>query len=194
MIDATSPKHIKHKQNIFIAAIAIVIWVILGTLGYNPDTAPIDSVAVIWPGAILHGVGAILLGGWGIIATILSTMIVDAIKVGTPNAIFGFMLPSFLQSFIPAVYYRRCIKKHGWGQETFAFTPFLIYAVILNNLVGAASGALVLHLGTGASPFFPFVRWMISNIPISLVLGWPLFRCLGPVMADEGLTINGWWK
>ncbi len=184
------------SQIIFVTIIAIIVWVALCTLGYNPENVPINSVAVIWPGAILHGSGAILLGGWGIVATIVSTMIVDAIKVGSPYAIFGYMLPSFLQSFIPASYYRYRIRKYGWGEKTFAFIPFLTYAVIINNLVGAASGTLVLYLGTGGtdSLFFPFIRWLISNIPISLILGWPLFHYLGPVMAEEGLSVSGWWK
>lgn len=186
----------KLRQNVIITFIVTFIWVILGTLGYSADSAPVNSIAVIWPGAILHGIGGILFGGWGIVATVVSTMIVDAIKVGEPYAIYGFILPSILQSLIPAIYYRGRIKKYGWGKETFAFVPFLFYAVLINNLVGAASGTLMMLLGSSSSgPFwFPFIRWSVANIPISLILGWPLFRCLGPVMAEEGLNVEGWWR
>lgn len=183
-------------RNLSVTSIAILIWVILCTLGFNPANEPIDGIAVIWPGAILHAVGAILLGGWGIVATVLAAVIVDIIKVGTPHVVLGFIIPDFIQAFIPAWYYRRRIAQHGWGRDTFAFTPFLIYAVLLPNIAGAFIGTLIFHMGSApvTSLWFPFVRWLVANIPVALLLGWPLLKCLGPVMADEGLTVKGWWR
>lgn len=175
---------------------AISIGVALCTLGFNPASEPIDSIAVIWPGTLLHSVGAILFGGWGVVATVLSAIIVDMIKVGTVHVVVGYTIPDFLQSFIPAFYYRRLIKTHGWSAPTFRFMPYFIVSVLLSNIIGAISGALIFNLGTDGleSLWFPMTRWFIANAPIALILGWPLFRCLGPIMAEEGLTVNGWWK
>ena len=54
------------KRNIIITLVMIAISVILCTLGFNTASKPIDSIAVVWPGAILHAVGTILFGGWGV--------------------------------------------------------------------------------------------------------------------------------
>lgn len=184
------------QKNVVITCIAILIGIALCTLGFNPATEPIDSIAVIWPGTLLHTVGAILFGGWGIIATVLSAAIVDMIKVGTVHVVLGYTIPDFLQSFIPALYYRKMIKTYGWSSQTFRFFPYFIVCVLLSNLAGAISGAFIFNFGPGGleSLWFPMTRWFIANTPVALILGWPLFRCLGPVMAEEGLTVNGWWK
>lgn len=183
-------------RNFTITVFTTIIWVILCTLGFNPANEPIDSIAVIWPGAILHGVGAILLGGWGVVATVLSAVIVDIIKVGTVHATVGYMIPDFLQALIPAYYYRRLIRRHGVGPHLFRFGPYLLYAVILSNLVGAITGTLILNLGITdiQSLWFPMLRWLVANIPIAIVLGYPLLRCLGPTMVEENLIVKGWWK
>lgn len=184
------------SRNIGLMSIAIIIGVILCTLGFNPANEPIDTVAVIWPGTLLHGVGAVLLGGWGIVATVLSAMVVNLLKTGTIHVVVGYTIANIVQAGIPAWYYRRLIKKYGWKSETFRFMPYVIYVVFLSNIVGAMIGALTFYTGSQSFvPFWlPFVRWLIANIPIALFLGWPLFRCLGPVMAEEGLTVSGWWK
>lgn len=184
------------QKNLTITCIAILIGVVLCTLGFNPTSEPIDSIAVIWPGTLLQTFCAILFGGWGVIATVLSAIIVDIIKVGSVKIVIGYSIPDFLQSVIPALYYRRLIKVHGWNAQTFRFLPYFVVCVLLSNIVGAISGALIFNFGPNnlESLWFPMTRWFIANAPIALILGWPLFRCLGPVMAEEGLTVNGWWR
>lgn len=182
------------KRNILITIVMITISVILCTLGFKTALQPIDSIAIIWPGAILHAVAPILFGGWGVLATVLAGVIVDIINVGTFHAVAGYAIPDFLQALVPAIYYRRLIKRHGWTAKTFQFHHFLIYAVLLSNLVGAISGTLILYNYTQISLGTPFLRWLIANIPISIILGWPLFHYLGPTMAEEGLVVKGWWR
>ncbi|PIR20272.1 MAG: hypothetical protein COV45_06890 [Deltaproteobacteria bacterium CG11_big_fil_rev_8_21_14_0_20_47_16] len=196
-MDNTLPvKKSKLIQNIVVTAIVTTIWVILCTLGFNPANEPIDSIAVIWPGAILHGVGAILLGGWGIVATVLSAVIVDVIKVGSLHIILGFSIPDLIQALIPAWYYRNQIKRFGWGPEVFSFKSYLLFATLIPNIVGAIIATIIFHPSNQPieQMWFPFLRWLVANIPISLILGWPLLKCLGPIMAEEGLTVNGWWQ
>lgn len=170
------------------------ISVILCTLGFTPASQPIDSIAVIWPGSLLHSVGTILFGGWGIIATILAAIIADVVNVGTLHATLGYIVPDFLQALIPAIYYRHVIKKHGWGPQVYKFWPFFFYAVLLSNIVGAIAGTLILYSWSQTHLWLPFVRWLIANIPISLFLGYPLLRFLGPTIAEEGWVVKGWWK
>ena len=184
------------KRNLAITITATTISIVLCTLGFVTADAPVNSIAVIWPGALLHSVAAILFGGWGVVASVLAGVIVDIINVGKLHIIIGFAIPDFLQAFVPALYYRRLVARKGWGPHVFRFWPFLIYAVILSNAVGAVAGTAIVSLGneqTG-SLLFPLFRWIFANIPISLMLGYPLFRCLGPIMIEENYVVTGWWK
>lgn len=182
------------KRNVIITLVMITISVILCTLGFNTASKPIDSIAVIWPGALLHSVSTILFGGWGVLATVLAAIIADIINVGTLHAVLGYMVPDFIQAIIPAIYYRRLIKKYGCGKEIFSFWPFLVYAVIFSNVAGAIVGPLILHTWSESNWWHAMIRWLIANIPIAILLGWPLLRYLGPTMAEEGWVVSGWWK
>lgn len=182
------------RRNILITLVMVTISVILCTLGFNTASQPIDSIAVVWPGAILHAVGTILFGGWGVIATVMAGMIANIINVGTSYAIFAYTLPNFLQSIIPAACYRLHIKKHGLNKNTFKFSTYLIFASLLPNLIGAISGTIILSLSRDVDPLFSIARWLIANIPISIILGWPLLHFLGPTLAEEKLVVKGWWR
>lgn len=184
----------KIKQNIFITFITIGISVVLCTLGFEPNSVPPDGIATIWPGAITQVIAGILFGAWGVIATVSAGVMVDIINVNDLYIVFGFIIPDFIQAFIPAFYYRLLIKRYGWNDRIFRFTPFLIYGVIIPNVIGALIAAFLLSSHTNTSFYFAFARWTIANIPIALVLGWPLFKIFGKVMADEGCVVTGWWK
>lgn len=182
------------RRNIIITLVMTTISVILCTLGFNTAAQPIDSIAVIWPGAILHAVGPILFGAWGIVATIFAGMVANLINVGTWHTALAYSLPNFLQAAIPAVYYRRLIKHHGCNKKIFEFRTYLVFASILPNLVGALTGTLLLVFSKNVDPWFSIARWLTANIPVSLVLGWPLLYFLGPTMVEEKLIVKGWWK
>lgn len=182
------------RRNILITAVMITISVSLCTLGFTPSAQPLDSIAVIWPGTLLHSVSTILFGGWGVLATVLAAVIADIINVGTLHATLGYIVPDFLQAIIPAAYYRHVIKKYGWGKEVLSFGPFLLYAVILSNVVGAITGPLILHAWSESNLWHAMLRWLIANIPIAVLLGWPLLRYLGPTLAEEGWIVKGWWQ
>jgi|SRR3989338_5874289 len=133
------------KRNLIIIFVAIIISVILCTLGFNTANQPIDSIAVVWPGAILQAAGTILFGGWGVVATVLAGMTANAINTGTAHAILGYSAPNFIQSFIPAFYYRKLIKSCGLGPKIFSFKHYLIFAVLIPNILGALFGTFILH-------------------------------------------------
>lgn len=182
------------KRNILITAVMTAISVILCTLGFNTAARPIDSIAVAWPGAILQAVGTILFGGWGVVATLLAGMIANLINVGTPYAVFAYSIPNFLQAIIPAAYYRRLIKQYGFSEKIFEFKTYFVFASILPNLVGAITGTFLLFSSKNVDPWFSIARWLTANIPISLLLGWPLLYFLGPTMIEEKWFVKKWWQ
>ena len=155
---------------------------------------PVNSIATIWPGTITQAVASILFGGWGVVITVLSGIVVDIINVGKIHVIFGFIPSDFVQSFIPALYYRRLICKHGWNEKVFGFKPFLIYAVMFPNIVGSLLASSVIFYAEGISFWYSVMRWLIANIPLAVILAWPLFKTLGPVLVEEKWVVTGWWK
>lgn len=183
------------SRNVFITFVATSISVVLCTLGFAPSSVPVHSIATMWPGTITQAVVGILFGGWGVVITVLSGIIVDIINVGKMHVILGFIPSDFVQAFIPALYYRRFVHKYGWNsQKIFSFKPFLIYAVVLPNVIGALLGATVI-LHTEQIPFWHSVmRWLIANIPLAVILAWPLLKTLGPVFVEEKWVVTGWWR
>lgn len=191
---ATTSEPTPIRRNILITLVMIVISVILCTLGFNTDSRPIDSIAVIWPGAILHAVGPILFGAWGIVATVVAGIAANLINVGNGYTALAYSLPNFLQAAIPALYYRRLIKHYGTDKKIFEFKTYLVFASFLPNLMGALVGTLLLFSSRNVDPWFSIARWLTANIPVSLLLGWPLLYFLGPTMVEEKLLVKGWWK
>lgn len=193
-VAAMNERSLHHR--LIVVLFCVIIFSILCTLGFNSVAMPVETIAIIWPGAILHSVGAILFGFWGIIATITVGLIVNGIITHNLYITLAFILPNFIQSFIPAWSYRQIINKYGWSERTFDFFPFLLFGALLPNMVGAVFGTLLLQLDVARNlPYsFSFLRWLIANVPITLLLGYPLFRCLGPIMAEEGMAVKGWWK
>ena len=172
----------------------VMLSVILCTLGYSALNSVEGSIANVWPGAIFQAISAAALGGLGILATIVAGIITNSINVKTLYSIFALIPANFIQSFIPAYYYRHQLKSGGWNKCVFGFIPFLFYGVLIPNIFGATLGAAAVSTFGGA-PYFPlFIKWLVANIPIAILLGWPLFKFLVPTLVDEGWAIKGWWK
>jgi tellurite methyltransferase len=181
-------------KSIVLALGIVALSVLLCTLGYSSLNSVSGSIANVWPGAIFQVVSAAALGGWGVVATIISAIITNAINVKTMYAILAFIPANFVQSFIPAYYYRRILKKGGWSSRTFRFLPFLIYGVLIPNILGSFLGGAAVHMFAGAPYVHVCAKWFIANVPIAIILGWPLFRYVIPALVDEGWTVKGWWR
>lgn len=170
----------------------IVLSILLCTLGYH--SLNMKGIADIWPGAIFQALAGAVFGGWGILATILASTITNLINVKTFYSVICFIPANFIQSFIPALYYRRALKSGGWNAGHFQFHKFAIFAVIIPNLIGGIFGGLAVSFFTDVPFYSTYLKWISANIPISLLLGWPLFMTLTPQLVEEGWIIKGWWK
>ena len=183
-----------YLRNAVLALCAVAISVLLCTLGYSSLNTVTGSIANVWPGAIFQVVSAAALGGWGILATIVSGLITNAINVKSLYAVLVFIPENFIQSFIPAYSYRKILQSGGWNSKAFCFLPFVLFGVLIPNVFGAAIGAAGVHVWKDAPYMQVFIKWLVANVPIAILLGWPLFRTLVPQLVDEGWTVKGWWK
>lgn|SRR3989338_8997889 len=102
-------------KNILICLIATFISVVLCTLGFRISSIPIANIATIWPAAITQSVVSALFGGWGVLATVLGGIVEGTLNGKHTWVVIGFIFPNFVQSFIPAFYYRRVIRRRTWG-------------------------------------------------------------------------------
>ena len=182
-------------RNLCLTFSTVALSTLLCTLGYNSLNAVEGSIANVWPGAIFQVVSAIAFGAWGIVATLVAGIITNLINVKSFYFVFAFTPANFVQSFIPAYYYRKHLAKAGWRKSSFAFLPFLIFGVLLPNIFGASLGAFALSFHSENISYAHFFwKWLIANVPIALLLGWPLFYFVIPSFIEEGWTVKGWWK
>lgn len=186
------PKHNVRNSILGIIIFMMTLCVLLCTLGYH--SLNMKGIADIWPGAIFQALFGSLFGGWGVLATLCASTITNAINVKTIYSVLGFIPANFIQSFIPAYYYRKLLKNGGWKKSDLKFTHFALFAVIIPNLIGGILGSIAISHSTNLSLSSTYIKWITANIPISILLGWPLFRMLTPQLIEEGWIIKGWWK
>lgn len=181
-----------YLRSAFITFFIVLLSVILCTLGYH--SLMMKNIADIWPGAIFQSVAGAAFGGWGVLATVIAGIITGTINTPNINLILAFIPANFVQSFIPAYYYRRLLRAGGWNRRSMQFWRFAIFAILIPNLIGGI-------IGGGAVSYFEselfwgtYLKWIMANIPIGLILGWPLYFIFVPRLIEEGWTTQGWWK
>ena len=183
----------RNSKLIRLAMIALVMTClnsVLCMLGYTKIGG--YSIATLWPGTIFQAITSIAFGGWGILISIVSGIVADAIKYSsTPNIFFIFA--DFFQSFLPALYFRRLLATGAWRTEIMGFFRFAFMGVIVPRAVGGMIAGVSIAMGSNKYLWEASFDWFWSGVPIGLLIGWPLFRVLMPQLVREGWTIKGWW-
>lgn len=195
--DVSGTNHGEHSAKLKIFPLflgTIIISVVLCTLGYSSLKSAGGTIANVWPGAIFQAVSAIALGGWGVLATIIAGAITNAINGKGLLVVLAVTPANFLQALIPAYYYRSRLKCGGWSPQLINFKSFLMYAVVLPNVMGGILGAFAIHSIMEAPFWAMYFKWLAANIPIAMLLGWPLFKLLVPCLVEEGWIVRGWWR
>lgn len=193
-LNNTSKKSAKRFKVFPLFMGAILISVVLCTLGYSSLKSAGGTIANVWPGAIFQAVSAISLGGWGVLSTVIAGALTNAINGKGLIAVIALTPANLIQSLIPAYYYRHKLRSGGWNSKVFNFIPFLIYAVLIPNLLGGMFGALAVHLLMDVPFWAMYFKWISANVPIAILLGWPLFKLLVPCLVEEGWVVRGWWR
>ena len=166
-----------------------LIMVSLCVLGYSDEA----KNAMIWPGTIFQSVCSALFGGWAIAISVVGGSLSDFLMFGKLSNLW-IVTADLIQSIIPVVYYRCITKKNGWNPNVLRFSRFAIYAVIIPRLIGGIFGAIGIAKLTNEDVGFLEIYsiWVLSGIPIGLVLGAGLFKIAAPRIIKQGWAVRGW--
>ncbi|MGB8217687.1 MAG: hypothetical protein WCE94_10345 [Candidatus Methanoperedens sp.] len=135
-------------------------------------------------------------GMWGAIAAYIGCFIGAGMSTGLSSGVNAYWsLADIWQVLIPLAAFR--ISGADAGLKTKRdFLIFLVFGVVLNNIVGAGWGASSLALGGVISwnnvPGV-FVGWLIPNIIVTIVITPLLLRYITPYIKKSGLYVRNYW-
>ncbi|MCZ7382143.1 MAG: hypothetical protein O8C64_11325 [Candidatus Methanoperedens sp.] len=135
-------------------------------------------------------------GVWGAIAAYIGCFIGAGMSTGLPPGVNAYWsLADFWQVLIPLVAFR--ISGADAGLKTKRdFSIFLVFGVVLNNIVGAGWGASTLARGGIISwnnvPGV-FAGWLIPNIIVTIVITPLLLRYITPHIKKSRLYVRNYW-
>ena len=140
---------------------------------------------------------ALWFGGWGAIAAYLGCFIGGGLLGGMPLDVNAYWsLADLWQVLIPLAAFRLLDGDVSLrtGRD---LSIFLVFAVLLNNMVGAAWGASALALGELASwseVSELFVGWLCGNVLLTLIIAPLLLYFITPYVKRANLYVSGYWS
>lgn len=151
------------------------------------------GISSVWPAMTIQCLGGIWFGGWGVIAGTVFPIFSNMMIVGSP---VEFTPSNFLQSFIPAWYFRRfrrdpCLRS--WGD----LHGFVLVGAILPPLCGALLGNWILYAEgreTWEGLWWGVIRWVPGNLGPCLTFGIPLLKVLSPIITKSNFFCKTMWK
>lgn len=170
------------------------IGVVVGTFGSL--AVPLGYVTAFWPGQAIQSVGSIWYGAWGGIAGCLFPIISNAISGSAPLPVSLAYIPGNLaQSIIAGIAFRlfasdpRLLKAKDW-------VNFILWGVIVSNLIGAGWGSTVLK-GFGLiapdAQLTVFIGWFVGNSVASAILGIIMLKFISPIVIRTKTFCKGYW-
>lgn len=135
-------------------------------------------------------------GAYGAIAAYVGTLLAGVLTTESllkhPEIAVIWAVAGFLQVLIPLV----AVRKFGVDltlQNRRDWTIILLFAVLINNLVGAAWGAYTLSLLGPVNIAGVFSTWLIGNIIISILIVPLALRFLTEKVNKSKLFVKHYW-
>jgi len=139
---------------------------------------------------------ALWFGGWGATAAYLGCFIGGGLLGGMPLDVNAYWsLADLWQVLIPLAAFSLFNGDVSLrtGRD---LSIFLVFAVVLNNVVGAAWGASALALGGLASwgeVSGIFAGWLCGNVLFTLIIAPLLLYFITPYVKRANLYVSGYW-
>ena len=190
------PGEVRKPGTIHIAIMALLIGVgaVAGTFGSL--SIPLGyGVTGFWPGVAVQAVGSIWFGMWGVIAGFLFPFISNSLAGAPLYVSFGYLPSNLIQGLLPAwaFKYFKADPRLTSGKD---YAIFIVFGVILNNILGAAWAVTALQwLGlvtVESVPLF-FSGWTIGNGVPALIFGIILLKALSPLVVKHRSFVKKWW-
>jgi len=171
--------------NIALARFAVVAW----------SVGP--GVATIYFAVAFMIVFALWFGGWGVIAAYIGCYVGAGVLGGMPLVVaLYWSLADVWQVLIPLVAFRT-FKANIDLRTRKDLWIFLVFGVILNNLIGAVWGAAALAIGrviSWSNVIFIFGSWFATNLIVTGIIATLMLRYLTPHVRRARLCVTGYWQ
>lgn len=131
-------------------------------------------------------------GVWGAIAAYIGCFIGAGMTAGLPPDVNVYWsLADLWQVLIPLIAFKTLGADVGLKTKR-DFLIFLIFGLVLNNLVGAIWGSITIMPGFSWKQDI-FVSWFITNLIVTIVITPLLLRYITPYIKKSGLYVRNYW-
>ena len=192
----------KQKQEptysfVILTLVLILINTVLAWVSVTFLTTGTSGVALVYLAVVTMILSTLWFGAYGVIAayvgTLLGGLLSTPVLVQHPEIAVIWAIAGLLQVIIPLVAVRMfgvdltLANRRDW-------TIVLLFAVLINNLVGAAWGAFSLSLLPGQINFTSvFLSWLISNIVLTLITVPLGLKFLTEKVSGSKLFVKQYW-
>jgi hypothetical protein len=135
---------------------------------------------------------ALWFGIWGAIAAYIGCFIGAGMTAGLPPHINVYWsLADLWQVLIPLIAFKTLGADVGLKTKR-DFLIFLIFGLVLNNLVGAGWGSITITPEVSWKQDI-FVSWFITNLIVTIVITPLLLRYITPYIKRSGVYVRNYW-
>jgi len=192
----------RHEQKptysflILTAGLIVFTTILAGFVAFKTPLYP-AGISTFYPAIVFMILFALYFGGYGVIAAYAGGFLGAGILAGiSPEVAVFWALADLFEVLIPLVAVRYLSIDPGLRTRR-DLLLMVLFAVILNNIVGAAWGAVMLAIagviGWSAIPSF-FLSWLLGNVILTALLLLPALYFLTPVVAKSKLFVRHYWN
>jgi hypothetical protein len=155
------------------------------------------GVATIYLAVPFMVVFALWFGVWGVIAAYIGCYVGAGVLASMSHVVaLYWSLADVWQVLIPLVAFRT-FKANIELRTRKDLSIFLVFGLILNNLIGAGWGAATLAIGrviSWSNVIFIFGSWFATNLMVTAIITSPMLRYLTPHIRRARLRVAGYWQ
>jgi integral membrane sensor domain MASE1 len=155
------------------------------------------GIAFIYPAVAFTILFTLWFGGYGAIAAYVGTLIgsgllATEILAKNPGIAVLWAVAGLLQVLIPLVAIR-CFEVDLLLENRRDVFLIILFAVLINNLVGAAWGAWTLALIEPGTMGSTFSTWLIGNVIVTILLVPLALKVFTPKIQKSRLFVKSYW-
>lgn len=147
------------------------------------------EVAVLYFAVAFMITFALWFGMWGAIAAYIGCFIGAGAGL-PPDVNLYWSLADLWQVLIPLAAFRTLGADVGLKTKR-DFLIFLVFGLVLNNLVGAGWGSITIPPVSWKQDMF--INWFITNLIVTIVITPLLLRYITPYIKRSGLYVGNYW-